>query len=189
MLSSRTNEWTTMDTQWSAPTEARRGSQPALVRWSLVVSAFVCGIAVSGAVFAYAWSHESSGRHAAQERLGAQFAKLAAVQRQVTGLEVRLHKAQQTAQERVQAIAAGKRQIGRLSASQREEHARLLQSVAAANSAGKLASTLEPEISTLASYVRTTPVLDPGYLQAQIAYLGRQVTALRDEAQHLASLG
>src|SRR5262249_52437627 len=78
MFPSRTSEWTTMDTQWSAPTEVRRAGQPSFVRWSLVVSAFVCGIAVSGAVFAYAWSHESSGKQAVQDRLGRPFAKLAA---------------------------------------------------------------------------------------------------------------
>jgi hypothetical protein len=189
MLSSRTQGWATMDTEWAAPTEVRSAGQPRPVRWLLVVSAFVCGIAVSGAVFAYAWSHESSGRQAAQERLGDQFARIAAVQKQVTGLKVQLRKAERTASERAQAISARNRRIGQLTAAERAEHARVVEAAGAAASAAKLASTLQPEISTLSNYVRTTPVLDPGYLESQIAYLGRQVSALAAEAQHLASLG
>ena len=189
MLSSRTEGWATADTDWAAPSELRRGGQPRSVRWLLVVSAFVCGVAVSGAVFAYAWSHESSGRQAAQERLGHQFARLAAVQRKVAGLKVQLRKAERTANERARAIRARDRRIGQLSAKERDEHARVVEAASAAASAVRLASTLGPEISTLSNYVRTTPALDPGYLQTQIAYLGRQVSALSAEAQHLASLG
>jgi hypothetical protein len=188
VLSSRTQGWSTADTEWSAPTQVRAAAQPRLVRWALVASAFVCGIAVSGAVFAYAWSHESSGRHAAQERLGDQFAKLAAAQHQVTALKVRLRKAERTSAERAHEIAAGQSRVRQLTAAERKEHARVLAAAAAAASAARAASTLEPEIATLSNYVRSTPTLDPGYLQAQIAYLGRQVNALNAQAQQLASL-
>ena len=159
------------------------------VMWAVVAAAFVCGAALSAAAFSIGWKHQAQKGTSAESRLVAATATVHTLRTQLSSTRSALtaahaHGAQldasrrglQTSLTRVRTqLASARRALASTSA-------------AAAPLSGDL-DRLKNELRALTAYVTQTPSsqLDAGYLQAQLAYLGKTADGLSSRLAALAA--
>jgi hypothetical protein len=157
------------------------------VAWVLVVSAFLCGALVSGAVFASVWRHQAQKSDSAATALAAEqqhshslAASLVAAQTARSRALLEVRGTQTSARKLTRRIGALQRRLAAAG------HAASTASVAATGFAGELGK-LTSELRTLTSYLRSTPPdqLDSAYVQAQTDYLTRAIGRVGSESASL----
>jgi len=159
------------------------------VMWAVVAAAFVCGAALSAAAFSIGWKHQAQKGASAESQLVTATATVHTLRTQLSTTRSALA----AAHARGAQLDASRRA---LQASLAKLHAQLASarravaatSAAAAPLSGDL-DRLQNELRALTSYVTQTPSsqLDAGYLQAQLAYLGKTANGLSSTLAALAA--
>jgi chromosome segregation ATPase len=157
--------------------------------WAVVAAAFVCGAALSAAGFSIGWKHQAQKGASAESQLVTATATVHALRTQLSTTRTALaashaRSAQLEASGRALTASIAKLRT-RIASAQR---ALAATSAAAAPLSGDL-DRLKNELRALTSYVTQTPStqLDAGYLQAQLAYLGKTVNGLGSTLAALAA--
>lgn len=181
---------------WPLAEESRRRVAASHVRrrtprimWAVVAAAFVCGAAVSAAAFSIGWKHQAQKGTTAESQLVVATATAHRLRTQLASARSTLANAQAHGAQ----VSAARRALARTNATLRTELAAAKRSLAgvgasAASLAGDL-DRLRNELRALTNYVTGTPSgqIDAGYVQAQLAYLGKTVDGFSAAVAALAS--
>jgi hypothetical protein len=160
----------------------------------LVVSAALCGAAVSAAVLVGFWGKEADGRKTAEAKLAASVKREHVLERANTRLQRRLtasHSAavqlERTATHMRASAEALVRENTALVASANKLHDQGGSLEQRAADVSKLAGTLGNDLVAVLGYITNTSAgsLDPSYLKAQLDYLRPAVASVRSAAEAL----
>ncbi len=160
----------------------------------LVVSAALCGAAVSAAVLVGFWGKEADGRKQAEEKLAASAKREAALKSANARLQRHLKESRSTATQLEQTAARMRasaqtlvRENAALVASARRLHDQGGSLEQRAATVSKLAGTLGNDLVAVLGYITNTSAgsLDPSYLKAQLDYLRPAVASVRSAAEEL----
>ena len=152
--------------------------------WLLAGLAFLCGGLVSAAAFSIGWRHQAQHDTAAQSALAAAHARTHRLEHRIGTLQASLGQSRAAAA----ATAAAERALVRAGSAVGGEAAAASRDAVPIASGGRSLSTaatrIASELKTLDSYLTSTPTaqLDPGYIESQTAYLGRQLARLQGDA-------
>lgn len=175
----------------TASRDRRRRRKLPRSAWLLTGLAFLCGGLVSAAGFSIGWRHQAQRDSVAQSALSAATARTHRLEQKIGALSTSLGRARgaaKSADTAAKAATASEQALARAAASVGEEAAVSGgNGVAIASGAGSLgtgAARIASELTTLDTYLTTTPTgqLDPGYVASQTAYLARQLTRLQGNA-------
>jgi hypothetical protein len=171
-------------TTFAAASHGARGRRQPRSAWLLAGLAFLCGGLVSAAAFSIGWRHQAQRDTAAQSALAAVRARTHRLEHTIGTLQASLERSRASAA----AASAAKRALARAGARVGDQAAAAsgdaVPIASGAGSLGSAATRIASELKTLDSYLTSTPTgqLDPGYIESQTAYLGRQLTRLQDDA-------
>ena len=195
---SRSSSWPISDTRRIPVAQSYRPPRQRLPRvaWVHVVSAFLCGAMVSGAIFATSWKHEAQRGSSAQSALVAATVRSQALAAAAASARTKALAAK--AAERRSHAAAATAYAG-ATALRRQASALASELSSTANGAGTVIggasalgsdlAKLTSELHALTTYLTTTPAaqIDGGYVETQTAYLTKSIGRLDGDQADLAS--